>query len=70
LTEVALFAVLFSSECSRMMVDFHQKAGNGRLTGVHKKYSTYKFGCTTKIEPALFLLESGGAPASISLDGS
>jgi G2/mitotic-specific cyclin-B, other len=53
-----------------MMIDFHQKAGNGRLRGVHKKYSTYKFGCTTKIEPALFLLESGGAPASISLDGS
>ncbi|TVT98294.1 hypothetical protein EJB05_56426 [Eragrostis curvula] len=48
-------------ECSRMMVDFHQKAGTGRLTGVHRKYSTYKFGCAAKVEPALFLLESGGA---------
>ena len=48
------------SECSRMMVDFHQKAGTGKLTGVHRKYSTFKFGCAAKVEPALFLLESGG----------
>ncbi|KAK3141790.1 hypothetical protein QOZ80_4BG0338360 [Eleusine coracana subsp. coracana] len=54
-------------ECSRMMVDFHQKAGSGRLTGVHRKYSTYKFGCAAKVEPALFLLESGGAPASTAI---
>ncbi|KAL5214883.1 hypothetical protein ABZP36_004035 [Zizania latifolia] len=46
-------------ECSRMMVDFHQKAGAGKLTGVHRKYSTFKFGCAAKAEPALFLLESG-----------
>uniref|UniRef100_A0A0E0KTY7 Uncharacterized protein n=1 Tax=Oryza punctata TaxID=4537 RepID=A0A0E0KTY7_ORYPU len=46
-------------ECSRMMVDFHQKAGAGRLTGVHRKYSTFKFGCAAKTEPAFFLLESG-----------
>ncbi|BAF15478.1 cyclin-B2-1 [Oryza sativa Japonica Group] len=46
-------------ECSRMMVDFHQKAGAGKLTGVHRKYSTFKFGCAAKTEPALFLLESG-----------
>ncbi|KAF8702475.1 hypothetical protein HU200_032853 [Digitaria exilis] len=46
-------------ECSRMMVDFHQKAGAGKLTGVHRKYSTFKFGCAAKVEPALFLLESG-----------
>ncbi|KAJ0963837.1 hypothetical protein J5N97_028959 [Dioscorea zingiberensis] len=44
-------------ECSRMMVDFHQKAGHGKLTGVHRKYSTSKFGCAAKSEPALFLLE-------------
>ncbi|XP_006653676.1 cyclin-B2-1 isoform X1 [Oryza brachyantha] len=47
-------------ECSRMMVDFHHKAGAGKLTGVHRKYSTFKFGCAAKTEPALFLLESGG----------
>ncbi|KAL5216358.1 hypothetical protein ABZP36_007759 [Zizania latifolia] len=46
-------------ECSRMMVDFHKKAGAGKLTGVHRKYSTFKFGCAAKEEPALFLLESG-----------
>uniref|UniRef100_A0A0D9W887 Cyclin N-terminal domain-containing protein n=1 Tax=Leersia perrieri TaxID=77586 RepID=A0A0D9W887_9ORYZ len=47
-------------ECSRMMVDFHRKAGAGKLTGVHRKYSTFKFGCAAKTEPALFLLESVG----------
>ncbi|KAL9251658.1 G2/mitotic-specific cyclin-1-like protein [Drosera capensis] len=31
-------------ECSRLMVGFHQKAGTGKLTGVHRKYSTSKFG--------------------------
>ncbi|XP_008789359.2 G2/mitotic-specific cyclin-2-like [Phoenix dactylifera] len=45
-------------ECSRLMVDFHQKAGNGKLTGVHRKYSTFKFGYAAKAEPALFLLDS------------
>jgi cyclin B len=45
-----------------MMVDFHQKAGTGKLTGVHRKYSTYKFGCAAKTLPAQFLLESGGTP--------
>ncbi|PKA60821.1 Cyclin-B2-2 [Apostasia shenzhenica] len=44
-------------ECSRMMVDYHQKAGKGKLTGVHRKYSTFKFGCAAKSEPALFLLD-------------
>ncbi|WOL09745.1 hypothetical protein Cni_G18498 [Canna indica] len=43
-------------ECSRLMVDFHQKAGLGKLTGVYRKYSTFKYGCTAKSEPALFLL--------------
>ncbi|KAH0451828.1 hypothetical protein IEQ34_019127 [Dendrobium chrysotoxum] len=44
-------------ECSRMMVDFHQQAGKGKLTGVHKKYSTYKFGCAANSAPALFLFD-------------
>jgi cyclin B len=39
-----------------MMVSFHQKAGYGKLTGVHRKYSTSKFGYAAKAEPALFLL--------------
>ncbi|RLM74004.1 cyclin-B2-1 [Panicum miliaceum] len=53
-------------ECSRMMVDFHQKAGTGKLTGVHRKYSTFKFGCAAKVEPALFLLELGGTSPPLS----
>ncbi|KAG5542771.1 hypothetical protein RHGRI_015772 [Rhododendron griersonianum] len=44
-------------ECSRLMVTFHQKAGNGKLTGVHRKYNTSKYGYTAKSEPAHFLLE-------------
>ncbi|XP_072968281.1 cyclin-B2-2-like isoform X1 [Typha angustifolia] len=44
-------------ECSKMMVEFHQKAGEGKLTGVHRKYSTFKYGCAAKSEPALFLLD-------------
>ncbi|XP_010536465.1 PREDICTED: cyclin-B2-4-like [Tarenaya hassleriana] len=43
-------------ECSRKMVTFHQKAGSGKLTGVHKKYSTSKFGYATRNSPATFLL--------------
>ncbi|CAO2043349.1 unnamed protein product [Urochloa humidicola] len=50
-------------ECSKMMVDFHQKAGASKLTGVYRKYSTFRFGCVAKLEPALFLLESGDAPS-------
>ncbi|MQL87832.1 hypothetical protein Taro_020388, partial [Colocasia esculenta] len=44
--------------CSRMMVDFHQKASVGKLTGVHRKYSTFKFGYAARSEPALFLLDN------------
>lgn len=43
-------------ECSNMMVQFHQNAGGGKLTGVHRKYSTFKFGCVAKVEPADFVL--------------
>ncbi|KAL6995968.1 Cyclin-B2-4 [Sarracenia purpurea var. burkii] len=44
-------------ECARLMVTFHQKAGTGKLTGVHRKYSTSKFGYAAKSEPAHFLLD-------------
>ncbi|CAB4291000.1 unnamed protein product [Prunus armeniaca] len=44
-------------ECSRMMVTFHQKAETGKLTGVHRKYSTWKFGYAAKAQPAAFLLD-------------
>ncbi|CAK9180340.1 unnamed protein product [Ilex paraguariensis] len=45
-------------ECSKLMVCFHQKAGSGKLTGVHRKYSTSKYGYAAKSEPAYFLLET------------
>ncbi|KAK9990016.1 hypothetical protein SO802_025001 [Lithocarpus litseifolius] len=45
-------------ECSRLMVGFHQRAATGKLTGVHRKYCTSKFGHTAKQEPAHFLLET------------
>ncbi|KAG8654508.1 cyclin-B2-4 isoform X2 [Manihot esculenta] len=44
-------------ECSKLMITFHQKAGTGKLTGVHRKYSTSKFGYAAKTQPANFLLE-------------
>ncbi|CAD5171535.1 unnamed protein product [Musa acuminata subsp. malaccensis] len=46
-------------ECTQLMVDFHQKAGLGKLTGVHRKYSTFKYGHTAKSAPALFLMNTG-----------
>ncbi|URE02806.1 cyclin-B2-2, partial [Musa troglodytarum] len=46
-------------ECSQLMVDFHQKAGMGKLTGVHRKYSTFKYGLAAKSAPALFLMNTG-----------
>ncbi|CAL5326555.1 unnamed protein product [Camellia sinensis] len=45
-------------ECSKLIVSFHQKAAAGRLTGVHRKHSTSKFGYAAKCEPALFLVET------------
>ncbi|CAL5188233.1 unnamed protein product [Lathyrus oleraceus] len=45
-------------ECSSLMVDFHKKAGTGKLTGAHRKYCTSKFIFTAKCEPASFLLEN------------
>ncbi|KAF4373795.1 hypothetical protein F8388_007701 [Cannabis sativa] len=35
-------------ECSRLMVGLHQNAATGKLTGVHRKYCTSKFGYTSK----------------------
>ncbi|PHT55326.1 hypothetical protein CQW23_03812, partial [Capsicum baccatum] len=45
-------------ECSKLMVFFHQKAEFGKLTGVHQKYSTSKYGNAARCEPTSFLLEA------------
>jgi hypothetical protein len=45
-------------DCSRMMVELHRRAGHGKLTGVHRKYSTFRYGCAAKSEPATFLLDA------------
>ncbi|CAN0924252.1 CYCB2-4 [Linum grandiflorum] len=42
-------------ECSKLMVGFHQNSASGRLTGVHRKYNTSKFGYAARAEPAIFL---------------
>ncbi|XP_010526843.1 PREDICTED: cyclin-B2-1-like isoform X2 [Tarenaya hassleriana] len=42
-------------ECSRKMVTFHERAASGKLTGVHRKYCSSKFGYIAKCEPAHFL---------------
>ncbi|CAL9203939.1 unnamed protein product [Musa hybrid cultivar] len=47
-------------ECSRLMVEFHHKAGQGKLTVVHRKYSSYRYGYAAKSEPALFFLLDTG----------
>ncbi|CAH2067559.1 unnamed protein product [Thlaspi arvense] len=39
-------------DCSRKMVGLHHKAGTGKLTGVHRKYNTSKFGYAARVEPA------------------
>ncbi|KAK4489906.1 hypothetical protein RD792_000554 [Penstemon davidsonii] len=44
-------------ECAKLVVSFHQKAGNGKLTGVHKKYSTSKYGYASRVDPAVFLID-------------
>lgn len=49
-------------ECSRLMVGFHEKAATGKLTGVHRKYCTSKFGYTAKCEAAKFLLQTQQQP--------
>ncbi|KAL6549115.1 Cyclin-B2-4 [Orobanche hederae] len=44
--------------CAKLMVTLHQKAGSGKLNGVHKKYSTSRYGYAAKIEPAVFLMDA------------
>ncbi|KAL8240404.1 hypothetical protein R6Q59_013759 [Mikania micrantha] len=44
-------------ECSRMIVEYHQRAATGRLTGVYRKYNTSKFGYAAKCEPARFIID-------------
>ncbi|KAL5063590.1 hypothetical protein RYX36_025327 [Vicia faba] len=46
------------SECAKMMVGLHQKAGTGKLTGAHRKYCSAKFTFAAKCEPACFLLQN------------
>ncbi|KAL8172171.1 hypothetical protein V2J09_023975 [Rumex salicifolius] len=45
-------------ECARLMVTLHQNAGTGKLTGVHRKYNTSKYGYAANSVPASFLLEA------------
>ncbi|KAI3459959.1 hypothetical protein Pfo_016622 [Paulownia fortunei] len=45
-------------ECARLMVTLHRKAGTDKLTGVHKKYSSSKYGYAAKTEPAVFLIDA------------
>lgn len=42
----------------KLMVSFHQKAGTGKLSGVHKKYNTSKYGYAARVEPAVFLIDA------------
>ncbi|XP_042013618.1 cyclin-B2-3-like [Salvia splendens] len=44
-------------ECAALMVNFHQKSGTGKLSGVHKKYNTSKYGYVARIKPADFLID-------------
>ena len=53
-----LFGSLVCRDCSTMMVELHRGAARGKLTGVHRKYSTFKYGCAAKSEPAAFLLDA------------
>ncbi|KAJ3678742.1 hypothetical protein LUZ61_021346 [Rhynchospora tenuis] len=43
-------------ECSSLMVELHHKSGQGKLTGVYRKFCTPRFGFPTKSKPALFLV--------------
>ncbi|KAK6116170.1 hypothetical protein DH2020_008439 [Rehmannia glutinosa] len=46
-------------ECAKLMVALHQRAGTEKLAGVHKKYSTCRYGYVAKTKPALFLIDAG-----------
>ncbi|KAK6150300.1 hypothetical protein DH2020_015232 [Rehmannia glutinosa] len=56
-------------ECSRLVVGFHDNAANGKLTGVHRKYNTSKFGYAARCEPAHFLDLPQGADSTGGDDG-
>ncbi|XP_031131152.1 G2/mitotic-specific cyclin-2-like [Ipomoea triloba] len=45
-------------ECSKAMVILHENAGFGELTGVYRKYDTYRFGFAARCEPAFFLTDA------------
>ncbi|PHU00687.1 hypothetical protein BC332_30474 [Capsicum chinense] len=45
-------------KCSKLMIFFHQKVAVGKLTGVHRKYNTSKYGNPARSEPIYFLLEA------------
>ncbi|KAM3200458.1 G2/mitotic-specific cyclin-2 [Capsicum annuum] len=45
-------------KCSELKIFFHQKAAFGKLTGVHRKYNTSKYGNAARCEPIYFLLEA------------
>ncbi|XP_019190092.1 PREDICTED: G2/mitotic-specific cyclin-2-like [Ipomoea nil] len=45
-------------ECSKAMVTLHENAGFGELTGVYRKYDTYRFGFASRYEPAFFLSDA------------
>ncbi|KAF3670266.1 G2/mitotic-specific cyclin-2 [Capsicum annuum] len=45
-------------EFSKLMGSFYQKATVGKLTGMHQKYSTSKYGNAIRCEPASFLSEA------------
>ncbi|KAJ7544944.1 hypothetical protein O6H91_09G099800 [Diphasiastrum complanatum] len=44
-------------ECAGMIVGFHQKAAEGNLTVVHKKYASSKFSSVSMLHPASWLQE-------------
>ncbi|XP_073046362.1 cyclin-B2-4-like [Primulina eburnea] len=44
--------------CAKLMVTLHTNAGTAKLTGVHKKYSTSKYGYAAKTKPAVFLIDA------------
>ncbi|KAJ4806220.1 Cyclin family protein [Rhynchospora pubera] len=53
-------------ECSIMMVELQQRSGQGKLTGVYRKFCTAGFGSAAKSVPALFL--AGTKTESSSLE--
>ncbi|GFP98543.1 cyclin-b2-4 [Phtheirospermum japonicum] len=50
-------AAVFTAQCSLSgFKEWSKTTGSGKLTGVHKKYSTSKYGYTARIKPAVFLV--------------